>query len=82
MAKEKFEEDCESCRPVAFDPFTMQLLPPLHPMTLALARVWATFTRADKEAFHRCTCLNSRAPHDLAVIARMQQMIEKAATPH
>ena len=38
--------------------------------------IWARLRPADKQAFHRFSCLNSRAPEDLAVVEHLSDTLQ------
>ena len=46
---------------------------------LVINRVWAQTTLAEREAFHKFTCLNSRDPEVLRVIGEINGRIKFAA---
>ncbi|MEU1395036.1 hypothetical protein ABZ403_03065 [Micromonospora zamorensis] len=43
---------------------------------IALELVWSRLRPADKQAFHRFSCLNSRAPEDLAVVEHLSATLQ------
>jgi hypothetical protein len=63
---------------VAMDPETHEPLPEDSPIMVTIRRIWATTIREQREAFHRFTCLNSRAPADLEVMRWFADEIHKA----
>ncbi len=75
MSWTHFEDDCPGCRPVAIDPETGQLLPDAHPLMHAVNKWWFMTTLQERQAWHRFTCLNSRAPLDLCVIKDMKEKV-------
>jgi hypothetical protein len=79
VSKEKYVTNCPGCRPVAFNPATGEMVPANHPLALALDRVWETTNEAERAAFHRCTCLNSRSPADLMICAGIMGRVKKAS---
>jgi hypothetical protein len=78
MSKEQFDDKCPGCRPVVLDLQTKQALSPEHPIMLAIAEVWKTTTLKEREAFHKFTCLNSRDPAVMTIVAGLNQRIQKA----
>lgn len=67
MSFEQYEEECSGCRPVVLDVKTLKALPPEHPIMQAVNSVWEQTTRAEREAFHRVTCQNSRDASDVSI---------------
>jgi len=65
MSRTKFDKDCPGCRPVLLDPNTGQQLSNESPYVKALNKAWNDAPNSLKEAFHRVTCLNSRAYEDI-----------------
>jgi hypothetical protein len=61
MSKHQYQEDCPGCGPVLLDPRIGTTLPNDHPAMKAIANVWGTATREEKQAFHDVCCLNMRA---------------------
>lgn len=57
-------ENCPACRPVAFNPDTGEPLPASHPIQRAADAAWRNALPAQRIAWHRVTCLNSRHPAD------------------
>jgi hypothetical protein len=78
MSLEKHEDDCPGCKPALLDIKTGQRLPNDDPRMIVINKVWAGTTRAEREAFHRVTCLNSRAIPDLRVMERIAAKFQKA----
>lgn len=79
MSSHKFDPECPDCRPVIIDPVTGKVLPPEHPVMLAVNKVWEASTLEDREAFHRVTVLNSQVPDDLRRMQIMAERIEAMA---
>lgn len=71
MSRERFDDECQDCGPVLLNPTTGQLADDDSPEMLAVMEVWAKTSREEREAFHRCTCLNSRASADLALVTAL-----------
>ena len=74
-------EGCEGCKPVVFDPVTGQ---PDVKLTQVVENVWSTQTnKAQRKAWHRVTCLNSRDAGDVKraqkVVLLMQSALDRRA---
>ncbi len=78
MSKQAFDDKCPGCRPVLLDLATSKPLPPEHPLMVGIAEVWKTTTFEEREAFHKFTCLNSRDPQVLTIVAGLNERIQKA----
>lgn len=78
MSMQKHDDDCAGCRPVLMDANTRQPLPPDSPEMQAVNRMWETTTLDEREAFHRVTCLNSRADEDLTLVQGIAERIGDA----
>ena len=81
MSLKKYEEECPGCLPAALNLHTGEVLPNDHPVMRAMLAVWAKLTRAEREAWHRFTCQNSRETKDMRIVAainrRMQMRIDE-----
>jgi hypothetical protein len=77
VSKDLFEDDCADCRPVLINSATGQVFSADSIEMRAVNAVWETTELADRQAFHRVTCLNSRAPTDLQRMQDLSQRIEK-----
>ncbi len=44
---------------------------------LAVTNIWDHLPVADRQAFHRACCLNSRAPGDMEAMARITKAISE-----
>jgi len=75
---DKFEDECAACKPVLLDLETRHVLPADSPEMLAVDKVWARTTHAEREAFHRVTCLNSRVVEDLQVVQELSEKMSRA----
>ena len=62
-----FSDECPGCRPAVMD-HTGAVLEDDHPMMQSINRAWSRTTLGQRQAFHRCTCLNSCDPVDLALV--------------
>lgn len=78
MAWEKFEEECPGCRPAIIDPASGRVLPADDPVMVKVNSVWETTSKAEREAFHRVCCQNSRAPEDIRVMQSLSDRMSKA----
>lgn len=78
MSVEKFSEDCPGCRPALFDSKTGKRLAPDSPEMLAVNAIWAETVKQEREAFHRVTCQNSRAPSDMRLVQGIIDQIKAA----
>jgi hypothetical protein len=61
-------DDAEGCRPAFIDLETGQPLPYDHPTMVKIMAIWETTSRAQREAYHRVMCLNSRDAIDLMLV--------------
>jgi hypothetical protein len=80
MSLDRFNDDCPGCQPVLLDAKTRRPMPEDSPEVQAVLKVWATTTRAEREAFHRICCLNSREPGDLKLGQEITSKIKRAVT--
>lgn len=78
MSREKYEDDCPGCRPAILEVGTGKRLPETHPHMQAALRVWAETTFAEREAYHRFCCLNSRDPQVLKLASGVMERIGAA----
>jgi len=60
------------------DAQTGEVLPEDAPQMQCVLGVWAGTTREEREAFHRFTCLNSRASSDMETMADLAARFQKA----
>lgn len=67
MSLEKYDDRCAGCRPAMIDLSTHKVLPDDSPRMKCILAVWAETTFEEREAWHRFTCLNSRAQPDMRV---------------
>lgn len=75
MSRATFDDACEGCRPAAM---MLDGRPAPAEVTRALDFVWSLMTPDERAAFHRFSCLNSRAPGDLAIVARLREATGRA----
>lgn len=78
MSWKAFKDDCPGCQPALLDATTGQLLPSDSVEMQAVSRVWTQTTLAEREAFHRFTCLNSRTTEDLRLVQDLQEKMGQA----
>ena len=50
------------------------------PQMQVVNKVWSETTKQEREAFHRFTCLNSRAPVDLRLVNPLVEKIQQGLT--
>lgn len=68
------------CRIAMVDPKTGHALPTDHPVMRAATEVfYSECTLAERAAWHRFCCLNSRDPADIAVAKKISERIEQRA---
>jgi hypothetical protein len=79
MSIKVYDEDCPGCKPAALDPTTGKLLPDDHPLMQRILRAWGQTTRAQREAWHRCTCQNSRDARDMQLAQQFISAIQQDA---
>jgi hypothetical protein len=68
-----FSDDCPGCRPAMIDMQTGRPLSDDDPVMQAMNDVWAKTTYAERQSFHRFTCLGSMEPVDLMTIRAIQK---------
>jgi hypothetical protein len=78
MSWEEHDDDCPGCRPVVIDPRTMVALPEDSPVMRAILGMWAGTDLAERQAWHRFTCGNSRAPSDLRLVDGIRRKMQEA----
>lgn len=76
MSREKFDDNCPGCRPVILDPETGKVLPPDDPAMQQMLAIWARSSFAQREAFHRVMCLNSRDEIDLTLVKELVDQLK------
>lgn len=80
MSRVEFEGDCPGCEPVMMNPKTGEVFPKNHPNMVAMMKVWQATSLAEKQAFHRVCCLDSRAKKDLLVMNKIAVEFKKATS--
>lgn len=73
MTWQKHDDECKGCLPAMIDAKTGQRMPDDCEPMMAMMRVWANTALAERQAFHRVTCLNSRVVTDLLVMHSLQR---------
>lgn len=76
MPMNQFSDDCPGCRPAMLDVETGKVLPDDHPMMKKVLEIWQTTTLAERQAFHRVMCQNSRAVSDIAVVGKIVNQLQ------
>jgi hypothetical protein len=77
MSFEKFDNECQGCKPCVLDPHTMKPLPLGDPIMLAVNKVWRDASREEREAFHRFACLNQHGPVEVAIMRKLSFKIQE-----
>jgi hypothetical protein len=81
MSWETYDENCKGCQPAIIDIATGRPLPENSLEMIAVMRMWKTTTsRAEREAWHRVTCQNSRNVADLMIFQSLTRRIVAAMT--
>lgn len=78
MSTISFSDDCAGCQPAMMDVKTGKVLSDDSPEMKAVHQMWRVTTRAERQAWHRFTCLNSRVPSDLATVKHLSDRFERA----
>jgi hypothetical protein len=68
LSREQYDDNCPGCKPAFIDLETGQVLADDHPTMLKIMAIWETTSRAQRSAYHRVMCLNSRDPIDLVIV--------------
>lgn len=76
MSRAEHDDDCPGCRPVMIDLQTGKVLPDHAPPMKHLLAVWSGTSMAERQAFHRVTCLNSRDFTDLVQVDKIRKRFE------
>ena len=79
MSIEKFDDNCPGCRPAILDLKTGKVLPDDNPVMAKMLGIWATTTLAQRQAYHRVMCLNSRETVDLLLVRALMDRFKGAA---
>lgn len=78
MSRSTFDDECPSCRPAMLDVRTRLPLADDSPAMKIVNRLWGETTIAERQAWHRFTCLNSRAVDDLRLAKVFADRVEAA----
>lgn len=78
MAIDKFDDTCRGCRPAMMSVKTGQPLPDDAPEMVIVNRLWKETTLEERQAWHRMTCLNSRAVDDLRLSKAFADRVQAA----
>jgi hypothetical protein len=78
MSWQTYDDSCRGCKPAMLNFDTGQPLPDSAPQMQVVLALFAELSPAEKQAWHRFTCLNSRVPQDLAVVEKFMRSIEQA----
>ncbi len=78
MSWETYDEKCEGCQPVAIDIQTGLPMPADDPRMQAMQAIFDRLSLAERQAWHRFTCQNSRTPEDLRIIDRFYSRVQAA----
>lgn len=77
MSIQKFDDNCRGCQPVIVD-MSGRVVPDNEEPMVSILKEWESTTRKEREAWHRFTCHNSRAPQDLVIIEDLQKRFQAA----
>jgi len=80
MSVQTFDDACKGCKPAMLDVKTGQMLPDDSPQMKIVLRVWSTLPIAEKQAWHRFTCLNSRTLLDVQIAKTFTDAVQDALT--
>lgn len=78
MSREHFDDECSGCRPAIVDAKTGKVMAADSPIMQRVDAVWGAASVMEKKAYHRITCLNSRAADDLTRVASLVNRIKRA----
>jgi hypothetical protein len=71
MSLEKYDDNCPGCRPAFLNLETNEVLPEDDPIMVKVLAIWAETSVAERRAYHRVMCLNSRDAIDLFIVNRI-----------
>lgn len=77
MNRDPSSVDCPTCHPTIIDP-KGQSLASDTPEMIATLSVWNQSSLAERQAYHRVTCLNSRDDADMTVFQALSERIQEA----
>jgi hypothetical protein len=78
MTLEAHDDDCPGCKPALLNIDTGEPEPDNSPIMQVVFGIWDTLTLAERQAWHRVTCQNSREPADMRVAKSFAETIQKA----
>lgn len=80
MSLARFDDECPGCRPTMMDVKTGRLFADDSAAMVAVNRLWAATSPEERQAWHRFTCQNSRAPGDLILVKAFSDRVQAALT--
>lgn len=78
MSIKCFDDECPGCRPMMVNVDTGQPFADSSVEMIAVNRIWSMTTLAERQAWHRFTCQNSRSIVDLQVVKTFSDRLETA----
>jgi hypothetical protein len=75
---QEFDDECHGCKPAMMNIETGRVEPDDSPSMKIVLRVWSKTTLAERQAWHRVTCQNSRTLVDLQVAQNFTQRVQAA----
>lgn len=78
MSFREFDDECRGCKPAMMDVKTGKVLPDDSTQMKIVLRVWSETTLAERQAWHRVTCQNSRALEDLRFSQAFTKRVQEA----
>ena len=81
MSWKAFDDECRGCKPALMDVKTGKVLPDSSPSMKIILQLWSETTLAERQAWHRVTCQNSRSLIDLQFAKDFTDRVQRALTP-
>ena len=78
MALDKFDDECRGCKPAMMNIDTGKVEPDDSPSMTIVLQLWSATTLAERQAWHRVTCQNSRSIVDLQFAQDFTQRVQAA----
>jgi len=78
MAWSVFDDECTGCKPSMMDVETGQVLSDHAPSMKIVFRLWGETTLAERQAWHRVTCLSSRSLVDVQLATDFMDRVQAA----
>jgi len=78
MSWSAFDDECTGCKPSMMDVETGLVLPDHAPPMKIVLRLWGETTLAERQAWHRVTCLNSRSLVDVQLAKNFMDRVQAA----